>query len=299
MIRYKKLGYVALQVSDLDQSANFYENIVGLNAQPRKSKDEPVYLRCSRDHHNLILYPGKEAGLKRVAFELEDEKQLEIAFEHLTKNGLQPQELDKRETMALNQGKTFRFKDPYVGITFEMYSEMMQMGKPYVPKETNIERVGHVVIETNKFDELLKFLLDILNFKVSDVSGQEIGWAWLRAFPNPLHHSFALVRGKENKMNHMAFNVYDIDDVGRGMNRLKRNNIPILFGPGRHAPSGSIFLYFPDPDGLTLEFSQGMEKFPEEGARKPRRLEPSLETLDMWGGTPDPAFGKIGKIINE
>ncbi len=30
MIRYKKLGYVVLSVTDLDKSVDFYENIVGL-----------------------------------------------------------------------------------------------------------------------------------------------------------------------------------------------------------------------------------------------------------------------------
>ncbi len=36
-----------------------------------------------------------------------------------------------------------------------------------------------------------------------------------------------------------------------------------MFGPGRHPPSESVFLYFLDPDGLTLEYSFGMEEFPE------------------------------------
>ena len=47
-----------------------------------------------------------------------------------------------------------------------------------------------------------------------------------------------------------------------------------------------MFLYYADPDGITLEYSQGMEEFPEVGAREPRRLEPSLLTLDEWGGKP-------------
>ena len=30
MIRYKKLGYTVLSVTDLDKSVDFYENIVGM-----------------------------------------------------------------------------------------------------------------------------------------------------------------------------------------------------------------------------------------------------------------------------
>jgi 2,3-dihydroxy-p-cumate/2,3-dihydroxybenzoate 3,4-dioxygenase len=50
--------------------------------------------------------------------------------------------------------------------------------------------------------------------------------------------------------------------------RMKKKQVPIVFGPGRHPPSGSVFLYFLEPDGMTLEYSFGMEEFPE---REPTR----------------------------
>ena len=42
-----------------------------------------------------------------------------------------------------------------------------------------------------------------------------------------------------------------------------------------------------------------MEEFPEEGAREPRRLEPTIETIDEWGGTPHPGLGQVGKLFTE
>lgn len=297
MIRYKKLGYVVLSVTDLDKSLNFYENIVGMQFVEREN--EIAFLRCSYDHHNLVLEKGLEAGLKRVAYELEKAEQFQSVFDYLTDKGLNPIELSKEETQKLAQGRTLRFKDPYLGVTYEFYVQMMQMGLPFVPKKARITRFLHVVYETNKFDELLDFFTETLNFRVSDFSGRETAWAWLRAFPSPFHHDFALTKGPENKLNHLAYQAERVDDVGIQMNKLKENNIPILFGPGRHHPSGSIFLYFSDPDGITLEYSQGMEEFPEEGAREPRRLEPSMETLDEWGGKPEPGFGKYGRLIIE
>ena len=38
MIRYKKLGYVVLNVTDLDKSVDFYENIVGMQFVERQSE---------------------------------------------------------------------------------------------------------------------------------------------------------------------------------------------------------------------------------------------------------------------
>ncbi len=299
MIRHKKLGYVVLAVTNLDKSVDFYENIVGL--QVVELKNTIAFLRCSSDHHNLILEQGKEAGLKRVAYELEKEDQFQGVFDYLTEKGLNPKELSAEETQSLSQGRTLRFKDPHMGVTYEYYVNMKQMDSPFVPKKAKITRFLHVVYETNKYEEMLDFFTNTLNFRVSDTSSdkKESAWAWLRAFPSPYHHDMAITKGAENKLNHLAYQAERVDDIGIQVNKLKNANVPILFGPGRHRPSSSVFLYFADPDRITLEYSQGMEEFPEEGARQPRELEPTPETIDEWGGTPEPDFGKYGKLITE
>lgn len=301
MIRYKKLGYVALNVSNIEKSVEFYRDIVGLELV--EMKEDIAFLRCSSDHHNFVLYPSNRPGLKRVAFEVEDENQLAIAVEKLKKAGVTATELAKAESDSLFQGKTIRFFEPNTDLTIELYYEIKQLKEPFTSKvkgvkPSKITQLGHAVIdvEDEKFDGALEFFMDILNFKVSDFSGDKIGWSWMRAFPNPLHHTFAMVRGAESKLNHIAFMIEDMDSIGIGRNRLIDNEIPIVFGPGRHKPSSSIFLYFLDPDGMTMEFSNGMEEFPEENPREPRLLEPNLETLDLWGGIPDPRFGAVGEI---
>jgi 2,3-dihydroxy-p-cumate/2,3-dihydroxybenzoate 3,4-dioxygenase len=87
-----------------------------------------------------------------------------------------------------------------------------------------------------------------------------------------------------------------MDDIGCALTRVKRHDVPVVYGPGRHPPSGSIFLYFLDPDGMTLEYSYGMEEFPEERPRKARVLEARPESLDYWGNVPDPRFASAGRF---
>jgi 2,3-dihydroxy-p-cumate/2,3-dihydroxybenzoate 3,4-dioxygenase len=87
-----------------------------------------------------------------------------------------------------------------------------------------------------------------------------------------------------------------VNDIGRAMNRMRDNNVPIVYGPGRHDISDSIFLYFLDPDALTIEYSFGMEEFAELTARPPRNLPMLPEILDCWGGRPAPDFGKCGLV---
>jgi 2,3-dihydroxy-p-cumate/2,3-dihydroxybenzoate 3,4-dioxygenase len=292
MFRYKKLGYVALNVSDVQKSTEFYHNMVGLKLV-EQNKNGVSFFRCSNDHHNVVLYPSNEPGLKRVGFQVENEEQLEIAFEHFTKQGLNPVEVSKEELEELRQGRSFRIVEPNTGLQMEYYSQMMHIIRDYNPQLTKIQRLGHVVLNVVEQDKALEFFIKVLNFRISDTLGEN---AWLRCFPNPLHHSFALIKNSENKLHHVNFMVTDIDDIGIAKTRITNNGVTTVFGPGRHEPSQSIFFYFLDPDGMTMEYSFGMEEFPEGSAREARMLEPGPMTLDRWGGKPDPKFASKGKI---
>ncbi len=290
--RYRRLAYVALNVTDLARSTAFYRDLVGLGLT--QANDAFVALRCSRDHHNILLYAADEPGIKRVGFELESAADLGIARRHVASLGLSIEELPADELRQLRTVAAFRFRLPGSGLCFEFFVQMMQLAQAYLPTVASIERIGHVVINVADFDQALEVLTSSLGFCVSDfVPGFA---AFLRCFPNPLHHSFAILTGTSDHLNHVNFMVEDIDDVGRGMNRMKQANVDIVFGPGRHQPSDSIFLYFLDPDRMTVEYSFGMETFAETHAREARLLEPVPGTLDSWGSVPTPAFGKVGSI---
>ena len=290
--RYRRLGYVALNVTDLAKTTAFYRDLVGLTVS--ESTDDLTALRCSQDHHNVLLYPAAKPGLKRIGFELESRKDLLAAREYVSSLGLTIEEIGVDELKRLRTVAGFRFRIPGSGLCLEYFIQMMHLSQPYVPTVAKIERLGHVVVNVADFDQALHWLTEKLGFAVSDfVPGFA---AFLRCFPNPLHHSMAILTGTDDHLNHVNFMVKDIDDIGGGMNRMKKNNIDIVFGPGRHQPSESIFLYFLDPDRMTVEYSFGMECFPEHGAREARLLEPVPGTLDTWGSVPTPAFGKIGEI---
>ena len=77
---------------------------------------------------------------------------------------------------------------------------------------------------------------------------------------------------------------------------MKVTALPIVRGPGRHPPSGSVFLYVLDPDGLTVEYSYGMEEFPEQDARVHRVLPLAPESIDTWGSITDRRLGAVGEI---
>lgn len=291
--RYLKPGYVALNVTNLDRSIAFYCDLVGLHLEERVG-DQLACLRCSDDHHNVLLYRAPSAGIRRMAFQLESPEDLTRAHSHIRKLGWPLTEVAATEIAALRQGKTLRFALPHSGLTFEFYAEIAPGRDRYIPTLTQIQRLGHVVIRCANRDAVLDTLTRELNFRVSDYFGDQV--AFLRCHPNPYHHSFGVSRAESDGLHHVNFMVRDVDDIGRAMNRMRNAGVEIVYGPGRHDISNSIFLYYLDPDGMTVEFSFGMEEFPEAQPREPRKLPPLPEILDAWGGLPGAAFGKTGAL---
>lgn len=294
--RYRKPGYAALNVTNLDRSIAFYRDLMGLQLEERRNDagEEAAFLRCGPDHHSLALYQSPVAGLKRMCFELESPADLQAAKAHIAAQGWPVKTVDTADSTALRQGETIRFRIPDCELTFEFYAEMRQAATPYTQTVAKIQRLGHLVIGAKNMDSVLDTLLNKLNFRASDHFGNAV--TFMRCFPNPYHHSLGVARADADRLHHVNFMVSDVDDVGRAMNRMRKNNVEIVYGPGRHDISNSIFLYFLDPDGMTAEYSFGMEEFAEVGAREARALPMLPEILDCWGGMPAPDFAKRGVI---
>src|SRR5258706_6822436 len=291
--RYRKPGYVALNVTDVDKSVRFYRDLVGLQLEEQLGRDV-AFLRCSDDHHNLVPYPASVPGIKRLAFRTEAPGDPEQARQFPERPGWVVREVPEAQTRQLKQGETLRFRVPDHALTLELYARMDCGAGDYIPTVAKIQRLGHVVMRCKNRDALLQTLTEKLNFRVSDHFGDQV--AFLRCFPNPYHHSFGVSRSDEDGLHHVNFMVTDVDDIGRALNRMRNNGVEIVYGPGRHDISNSIFLYYLDPDRLTIEYSFGMEEFPEEAPRPARRLPLRPEILDSWGGLPAANFGKAGSV---
>jgi len=294
MIRYKKLGYIELTVTDLDRAAAFYRDMVGLEPAG-EGPDGGRRFRCSEDPYAVVLHKADQPGFKRGGWMLEDDSQFDLLHRRLKDAGVAYEEIGAAECKARGLGRATRTVEPSIGATLEFY--LLPGGtepKSFVPTLAKIQRLGHVVWTTPHYDKANAFFRDVLNFAPSDAIGE--GITFYRAFPNPYHHGIGVGRGTRNQFHHLNFMVTEIDDVGRGFNRFRKKDVPVVYGPGRHIASSSVFLYFLDPDGLTLEYSFGMEEFPEVDARAPRVLPPVPESVDSWGAVRDPRMTAIGEI---
>jgi 2,3-dihydroxy-p-cumate/2,3-dihydroxybenzoate 3,4-dioxygenase len=296
--RYRKLGYVALNVTDVARTADFATSLVGLEPSGVGPSGERFF-RLGPDHHSLALYPADQPGYKRSAWELEDEEEVERAFAHTQGLGLDPRWIphEERAVLGIGLAPAFRVREPTSGALLEYYSKMLQKSAPLKAGLTRFDRLGHVVINVADCRASTEFFTGNLGFRVSDYCG-DLSAALCRAFPNPSHHSLGIIQSRSGKphFGHVNFTVQDIDDIGRMFHRLQRNKVHIACGIGRHAQCGAIFVYFLDPDGLIWEYSFGMELFPEEGAREPRYTSVEPEDFDLWGAVPTEHLNAAGTI---
>ncbi len=293
MIRYNKLGYVGLNVTDLMRARDWYTLMLGLQFNGTGESGE-LFFRSGVEHHSLVLHAATTPGLKRVGWELESDAQFDVLAHELGRHGIAWRELDAKECRAIHIDRVLRIVDPVTGLSIDFYGGGMQtMDTPFVPSVTKLQSICHVGIGTPHYTDAIDFYERVLNFKTSDEIDGRI--RLMRCFPNPLHHSLAIANTSRNCLHHINFMVDDDLDLTQARSRFGANGVPMVWD-GFHPPSANTFLFFLDPDGLSIEFGHGMEMFPEHGARAHRVFPPKPESFDSTGSVRDPRMAAAGEI---
>ncbi|MCP9271859.1 VOC family protein [Mycolicibacterium arenosum] len=130
-----------------------------------------------------------------------------------------------------------------------------------------VQRLGHVVLQSNRYLETLNWYLDHLGLIVSDFlyfPGQRDrgpAMSFIRcdrgATPTD-HHTLALALGPANRYVHSAYQVADLDALAAGGEYLSERGYLRSWGIGRHIQGSQLFDYWRDPDGFMVEhFTDG------------------------------------------
>ncbi|MCE7798047.1 VOC family protein [Sphingobium sufflavum] len=140
-------------------------------------------------------------------------------------------------------------------------------------------KLTHVVFNAADAEATGHLAEDALGFRVSDRTKAMV---FVRC--NDSHHSTAFARAGFASLNHIAFEMADMDAVMRGIGRLRDQGMAPAWGPGRHGPGANVFAYFIAPFGPVIEFSTAVEKVAEDyrvGA--PEDWTWPAGRIDQWG----------------
>lgn len=147
-------------------------------------------------------------------------------------------------------------------------------------------KLGHVVLGSVDVDTTRGFFTDGLGLKVTDdIPGLA---SFLRCSQD--HHNILVQNAPVNFLHHTAWEVDDVDEVGRGATAMLQHNPERhVWGLGRHHIGSNFFWYLRDPAGGFTEYYSDLDEIVEGHLWNPEVFEGS-RGLYNWGPPPPPSF---------
>ena len=144
-------------------------------------------------------------------------------------------------------------------------------------------KVGHVNINTVLIEQMTGLFTDVLGMRLVDNAGTQF---FFNA-DSPDHCSLVLCRFGMETLNHIAFEMSDLESVMRGAGRMHDAGYPIEWGPGRHGPGDNAFCYFAGPEECPLEYTAEVLQIDDSYEfHGPDHWKWPPGRLDQWGVTP-------------
>lgn len=273
--------YVRIGSDDLDESVRYATNILGLELMERDQSS--AYLRGDERDHNICYTKGVSSG-QVTGWEVDSIEALDRAAAGMERAGVKvrigtAEEREQRRVRGL-----LVVSDP-TGNVIELVARPAACGRRHFPsRDAGITHFSHVGLHTKNAGADEAFWVNHLGGKVSDWIGDA---ALIRI--NEVHHNVALFPSNRAGIQHVNFQVESQDDIMRSFYFLQKNNVKIVFGPGRHPTSGARFLYFQGPDNIIYEYSTGVRTITEEDEKTyvPRQFPMENSSFCMWGSEPD------------
>ncbi len=276
MARVSEIRHVGYAVTDLATEAAFYRDTWGL--KDAGEKDGMLHF-AAQGHDELYVVRLRQADVQRIdiiTLAAESRADVDALHHKVAAYGCQivfaPKDLD-----TLGGGYGFRFfsKD---GLPFEISSDVARGPSRELSRWEGIpQKISHIVLHSPDHQEMVRFFTDILGFRISDWLGDFM--CFLRC--NQWHHRIALLPGPPC-LNHVAYDMLGVDDMMRGIHRLKQQGTDIRWGPGRHTAGNNTFSYFTTPAGFAVEYTADLEEV-DDATWEAKVHVPAPMVMDQWG----------------
>jgi len=268
---------IELGVRDLHQSAEFYTKVWALE-EVSAAGDTMHFRATGGEHHVLAIRERPQASLLGVHFAVADRGAVDQLCAKAKGYGVaiadDPAPLDA----SAGGGYGFRFETPD-GLPMTISSDSAQHPDVVVDR-SRPTKISHVVLNSARTDDQVPFFMDVLGFKLSDSTHM---MEFLRCSAD--HHSIAIFRNNGPSLNHVAYELPNIDGLMRGAGRLKRSGFDVEWGVGRHGPGSNVFSYFIEPNGFVAEYTTELDQL-DDATHVPQDAsywQKIMPNPDRWG----------------
>jgi catechol 2,3-dioxygenase-like lactoylglutathione lyase family enzyme len=290
-VKVTSIGHVVFDTPDIERSVDYYQNIMGIKVVDRDK--DAVYLACPGDHHSVILRQG-EARCRAISLNVGRDVDLKDVLKDLQDKGLTA----KRMSHSAPGTDDLVLVDGPEDIRIEL-SHAPAHDTARASATTGIvpNRLGHIAFNVLDPQAATEFFVEAFEFRVSDWMGDF--FAFLRCGAD--HHTINLLRGKQTKMHHVAFETRGWDHIKECCDLLSEHGYPLIWGPGRHGIGHNIFIYHLTPDGQIMELYAELDQMMDEELgyfdprpwhkdkpQRPKTWTPGIDASNQWGiPTPD------------
>lgn len=278
-----KVDHFSIHVPDIERAAAWYCSVLGLHDVGRANGR--AYLAAPLSGKIVIALAAGGTGLEHVSLLVKDEQTLARIKGRLSSAGIETKASDQDARPGVRQA--FRIRLPTdQGLEFMVApdGEGPPGGSP--PPQLGAFNIvaSHVQLRTPDVSALAEFFQKI-GFRLTDFGTPPESEKYYAAFvrANEFHHQFALFSGR-NGLHHIALEIEEVDFLKIG-DHFARLGAKAEYGPGRHKPASSIFIYVRDPFGNRIEITSPMEMVGHE--QPPQKLtDPFSFLVNMWGPQP-------------
>lgn len=266
-----KLRSIELALPDPAGAANFLTDIWGM--APADERNGTHYLRGSGSYPYLVALEPSDREFVRSTTFVCDETELAALKQRVGQSGF-PATSTVSSDPGGGRGVIVELPDGEL-LRFLAGSEEVA---PIEGRDLPV-KLTHIVFNSVDAEASGQAAEQALGFHVSD---RTKGMVFVRC--NDSHHSTAFARAGFASLNHIAFEMTDIDAVMRGIGRLRDHGATPAWGPGRHGPGANVYAYYIAPFGPVIEFSTAVEKVPDDyrvGAPEDWTWPPNR--IDQWG----------------
>ena len=268
MSEVTELGYVTIGVSDLAAWDQFASQVLGLEVAPGEDAGTR-YLRMDYWHHRIKLVEDSADDLMALGLRVAGVLEFREIARRLDAASVPyrigtPAEAEARKVLEI-----LFLEDPN-GYPIELFhGPLVQYDLPFHPGrrmhggfKTAGGGFGHMMLNRRAEFEAIHAFYTLLGLR----GGVEYK-IMLPGAPGPvelmfLHcnqrqHTLAFGQPAEKRINHLMFEVEQMQDVGLAYDVVRHSGIPVIIEPGSHANDQMYSFYFKNPSGFMNEIGWG------------------------------------------
>lgn len=250
-----EMGFVTLQTTRFEEQIATATAILGLRETHRVGG--AAYFAAAGLHHEIVYIDSDRDAVDHISLAAPNSAAIAEVRRRVVDAGFTVLS-DSPLEEGVDEAMSFIGPEGYI---FEVFTSLAVEG--YDRPHYGPDRYGHINIHPVEFERMRDFLVDILDFRVSDVIGSS--GAFLRC--NADHHGIALIRGR-GMLHHHAWQTQSIAELGKLADRLDKAGQRLLWGPLRHGAGHNIAAYYREPSGAVVELYTDLEQIYDD-ARPP------------------------------